>query len=186
MLKQKIKASSLLSAKISLAPLGGSPVKRDLGFPMQKQQQTQWCWSAVATSTSLFYNPRSGWTQCILVNQEFNQNSCCQSGNGSSCNKPWYLERALQRTGNLERWNAGAASFNQVQQEIDARHPLGVRIGWSGGGGHFVILDGYDAGNGQNLSIKDPWYGQSTYSYNAFKTGYQGMGSWTHSYYTKS
>ncbi len=187
MLKQQIKSSSLLSASTRLAPpLGGSIASRNLGFDMQRQRQTQWCWSAVATSTSLFYDLGSGWTQCTLVNQELGQTSCCQNEGSSACNQPWYLDRALQRTGNLDSWSTGTASFNQVQQEVDSIQPLGVRIGWSGGGGHFVILDGYETSNGQTLSVRDPWYGSSTYSYNTFRTSYQGNGSWTHSYYTKS
>lgn len=72
-----------------------------LNFTMSEQQQTNWCWSAVATSTSLYYNPSSTWTQSSLVNAELSQTNCCQSGDSSACNQPWSLNSALKRTGNL-------------------------------------------------------------------------------------
>jgi len=166
------------------APAGGA--QAGLGFCMQDQTQTQWCWAATAVGMSLFYNPSSTWTQCSLVNRELGQTTCCQDGSSAVCNRPWYLQNALQTTGNLVQWVAGAASFADVQQEINAKRPLAARIGWSGGGGHFVVLDGYDTTAGQYLSVQDPWYGHSTYSYLAFQTAYQGSGEWTHSYYTKA
>ncbi|HEX8738108.1 MAG TPA: papain-like cysteine protease family protein [Pyrinomonadaceae bacterium] len=158
---------------------------KNLNFNMQAQQQNQWCWSAVGTSTSLFYNSSSIWTQCSLANQQLGQTTCCQNGGSPACNQPWYLDRALQAVGNLDHLVGGTITYPQVQQEINAARPLGSRIGWAGGGGHFVILDGYNTAGAQFLSIRDPWYGSSTYTYTAFSTAYQGNGSWTHSYYTK-
>jgi hypothetical protein len=75
----------MLSALINSTRVKLSPIKRvaaaNLGFSMQRQQQTQWCWSAVSTSTSLFYRPGSGWSQCSLVNQELGQTGHCLAGN---------------------------------------------------------------------------------------------------------
>ena len=167
------------------APAAPAPAA-NLNFTIQQQVQTEWCWSAVATSISHFYNASSAWTQCSLANAELGQTTCCQNGSSSACNQPWYLERALQRTGNLQNWTGAPASYAAVQQEIGDSRPLGVRIGWSGGGGHFVVLDGYDTAGDQYLSVKDPFYGASTYSYAAFQTAYQSTGSWTHTYFTKS
>jgi hypothetical protein len=73
-----------------------------------------------------------------------------------------------------------------VRTEIDGGRPLGVRIGWSGGGGHFVIVEGYKPCPEQRVAIDDPWYGASDLTYNAFVSSYQGTGSWTHSYTTES
>lgn len=155
----------------------------DLSFTMQPQQQTQWCWSAVSTSTSLFYNAASTWTQCKLANSELGQTTCCQNGGSAACNIPWYLDSALIRTNNLNYWAGGASTYTTVEQQVNSSRPHGVRIGWSGGGGHFVIISGYTTG--QVLTIRDPWYGTSYITYNTLKTAYQGSGSWTHSYFTK-
>lgn len=160
---------------------------RRLAFTMQHQQQTQWCWAAVSTSVSLYYDTSSTWTQCTVVNAELGQTTCCQNGSTSACNQPWYLDLALQRTGNLDAFAGGTTSFADLRTEIDAGQPLGARIGWSGGGGHFAVIEGYKPGPGdQRVAIDDPWYGASDLTYNTFATSYQGSGSWTHSYTTES
>jgi hypothetical protein len=70
-----------------------------------------------------------------------------------------------------------------VTDEIGGGHVLGVRIGWNGGGGHFVMVAGYDP-NGEMLEIRDPWWGDSSVAYEGFPDTYQGHGNWTHSYRT--
>lgn len=160
---------------------------RILAFTMQTQQQTQWCWAAVATSTSLYYNPSSIWTQCKLVNAELGQTTCCTNGSTAACNQPWYLDNVLNTTGNLDAFSSGTMAFVDLRAEIDAGQPLGVRIGWSGGGGHFVVIEGYKPGPAeQRVAIDDPWYGASDLTYTAFASSYRGSGSWTHSYTTES
>lgn len=154
-----------------------------LSFAMQTQQQSNWCWSAVATSTSLFYNASSAWTQCAVVNDELGQTTCCADGSTTACNQAWFLERALTRTNNLNDWQAGSLSASAIRSQLVAGRPLGVRIGWSGGGGHFVIVHGIDASS--TVTVSDSIYGTSTMSLSAFKTKYQGTGSWTHSYLTR-
>jgi hypothetical protein len=160
---------------------------RRIAFTMQHQQQTQWCWAAVSTSVSLYYDTSSTWTQCTVVNAELNQTTCCQNGATAACNQPWYLDRALQRTGNFDGFSGGTTAFADVRTEIDAGRPLGTRVGWSGGGGHFAVIEGYKPGpTEQRVAIDDPWYGASDLTYNTFATSYQGTGSWTHSYTTES
>jgi hypothetical protein len=162
------------------------PAARQLPFTMQTQQQTQWCWSAVATSVDRFYTATSTQTQCALVNAELGQTTCCTNGGSTACNQPWFLDRALTRVGNLDRVTSGTATWAQIRAEIDAGRPLGVRIGWSGGGGHFVIIEGYTEAGGLFLRVEDPWFGTSTVTDGTLRTAYQGTGSWTHTYYTRS
>lgn len=160
-------------------------VKRYLNLPfnIQHQQQTNWCWTAVPTSTSIFYNPNSTWTQCTLVNSELDRNDCCQQGGSSNCDKDGYLDKALDETGNLDHWTSGAQSFATCRTQENNWRPLGARIGWSGGGGHFVVVSGTDSS--QYVQIQDPWSGESHIPYSIFVSKYQGSGSWTHSYFTK-
>jgi len=169
-------------------PAGGG----SLPFQMQHQLQTQWCWAAVTASTAAYYASNGGWTQCKVVNALLQQAVCCASGNSTACNQPFYLDRALSRTGNLSALTTGKLSLGQVWAEIDAGRPIGVRIGWGGGGGHFVALSGYfPAGYSPTgysttgrVQVQDPWFGPSSTDYLAFSTRYQGFGSWTHTYRT--
>jgi Papain-like cysteine protease AvrRpt2 len=159
-----------------------------LSFTMQHQLQTNWCWAAVSTSVSHYYDSSSTWTQCAVANAELGQTTCCANGGSSACNQSWYLDKALARTGNFVSWS-GPADFSSVDTEIDAGRPVGVRIGWSGGGGHFVVIAGYDEAllaRTDYVAIADPWYGSSDVAWDTFKTSYQGSGTWTHTFYTKA
>jgi hypothetical protein len=158
---------------------------RRLSLTMQAQLQSQWCWAACSVSVSLFYDTASGWTQCSLVNAELGQSTCCQNGSTSQCNQPWYLDRALTRTGNLTSWSGGTATIAQIRSEIRGGRPLGARIGWSGGGGHFVMIAGYRSCDPDSyIDVRDPIYGSSDIALATFTSSYQGTGSWTHTYYT--
>jgi hypothetical protein len=156
-----------------------------LPFNMQSQTQPNWCWAATSTSTSLFYNPASGWTQCKVASSELNQ-TCCTTPVPGPCNVPWYLDRALTRTRNFVSLT-GPVSFQAVEAELRAGRVLGARIGWHGGGGHFMVIYGCSTVAGtQYLNIDDPIYGKSNPSFTTFSNNYQGAGSWTTTYYTRA
>ncbi len=177
---------SALLQEISL--FGRWFASRQLAFTMQAQTQTNWCWAANATSVSHFYWWFwNGWTQCRVANAELAHSDCCNSSVPTACNVPWYLDRALTRTNNFVSMSAGQAGFAQVRAEIDAGRPVGARIGWSGGGGHFVMIYGYSLVIGlEYFDIDDPIYGKSHLTVADFSSNYQGSGSWTHTYFTKS
>jgi hypothetical protein len=159
---------------------------RRLSFTMEAQLQSQWCWAANATSVSHYYDSASPWTQCTVVNAELGQTTCCVDGSTPQCNQPWYLDLALTRTGNLASWTAGTATMAQVQSEILDGRPVGARIGWSGGGGHFVMIAGYRCAAVGYFDIRDPIWGSTDVAVATFTTSYQGSGSWTHTYYTEA
>jgi hypothetical protein len=161
--------------------------KRALPFSLQHQLQTNWCWSACAASTSTFYDPASTWGQCPLVNAELEQSTCCEDGASGACNLPWYLDRALRRTGNFVSVSSGRAPWTTLRAELDAGRPVGARIGWRGGGGHFVMLTGYKSTSGvHEVDVQDPWTGRSTLNVDEFATNYKSSGTWTHTYLTRS
>ena len=113
---------------------------RCLCFTMQHQQQTQWCWSATATSVAHYYNGASTWTQCSLVNAELGRTDCCTAPSSANCNQPWTLNTVLTRVGHLASFTGGSTSFADVRNEIDNGRPLGVRIGWRAAAGTSTCL----------------------------------------------
>lgn len=158
----------------------------DLPFSMQQQQQTEWCWAATSSSVSVYYDPsNSPWTQCKVVNAEQSQNTCCQNGGSSPCNQPWYLDKSLTRTRNYDHYTTGNLSINDLDTELAKGRPVGTRIGWSGGGGHFMVLAGASVSE-KRVHVHDPIYGDQDYDYDAYCNSYQGSGTWTHTYYTVS
>jgi len=156
-----------------------------LKFVMQTQEQQQWCWAAVAVSIGNFYGGHQ-WNQCSLVNSVLGCNNCCTDPCPGCCNIPWRLERALITVGHLSAVESGAKSYLITRAEIDSERPLCARIGWDGGGGHFVIIMGYLEGNDGDefLHIWDPKSGKSIVTMDEFTRRYKGTGSWTHSYFT--
>ncbi|MVT07940.1 papain-like cysteine protease family protein [Chitinophaga tropicalis] len=156
-----------------------------LPFNMEHQTQTNWCWAATSKSVSYFYasllNP---WSQCKIASAELSQ-TCCTSPVPGPCNVPWYLDRALKRTNNFVALK-GTMSWEDVKDEIDKGLVVGTRIGWSGGGGHFMCIYGVSKIlNTKYFHIDDPIYGKSVLTVSQYSTNYQGSGSWTHSYITK-
>lgn len=162
-----------------------------LAFVMQTQQQSEWCWAAVSASNSDFFGgppgPSGGmWKQCEVAQCALTGHpACCDQPMPTTCNEDWYLEQGLDcvshKAGDP---TPGPSPYAYIQSEINNNHPVGVRIGWYGDGGHFVCVTGYDDSSGtQFLEVDDPYYGHSTYEYNAFCTAYQsGTGGWTHTY----
>src|SRR5262245_25172552 len=155
-------------------------------FDMELQTQSNWCWAATAKSVSHYYWWFSPWVQCTVANAELNRNDACNTPVPAAANVPWYLDKALTRTNNFVSWS-GPATFQQVRDEIDAGRPVGARIGWSGNGGHFMVIYGYSVIAGTTyFDIDDPIYGKTHLTVNDFSTNYQGSGTWTHTYFTKS
>ena len=160
--------------------------QRVVPISVQHQLQTNWCWAACSSSASAFYDPASTWGQCGIVNAELKENGCCGTGSSAKCNVPWYLDRALRRTGNFARKSDGPARWETVRSEIDAGRPVGVRIGWFGGGGHFVMITGYrGAGGAREVDVQDPWTGTSHITMDTLVKSYKNRGKWTHTYLTR-
>src|SRR5690606_26882557 len=66
------------------------------------------------------------------------------------------------------------------------RSPICVRIGWKGGGGHFVVIHGISSvSKDYYLHIADPFFGSSIQSLSHFASNYRNNGQWTHTYFTK-
>jgi len=157
-----------------------------LRFDMQRQLQSQWCWAATSVSLSRYYAKASVWTQCRLVTQITGRRSCCETGNSPECNLPQQLGPPLERVGILERWKDGAARYDDLRREIDEGRPMAWRIGWAGGGGHFAVIEGYQADGERWVAVEDPLFGSSDAPLAALTGGhYQGSGKWTHTYFTR-
>jgi hypothetical protein len=169
-------------------PGGGGDESNSFPFDMQKQSQTNWCWSAVAASVEQFYESSSAsWTQCKIVNSELSQSTCCTNGSTLKCDQPWYLDTALSRVGHYNAFGDGPLAMNGLMIEISSKQPVGARIAWPGRGAHFVVLHGYSVLSGDSfVDIRDPWdQGEYTYSYDQFCTAYNGTGVWSHHYFTR-
>ena len=164
--------------------MAGQPTAHLLSFTVPAQTQSNWCWAAVSTGVAHYYNSASTVTQCQVVNAQLGRSDCCKSPGSTNCNVTGYLDKGLTFVGHLKSVQSSAASYSTVSQAVNAGTPPCIRIGWSGGGGHFIGVFGIEPTN--MLWVTDPIYGQSLVS-NATLTGgtYQGNGTWTHTYFTQ-
>ena len=76
------------------------------------------------------------------------------------------------------------AALDAIAEQIDAGRPIGLCIDWTAGGGHFVVVDGYDLETGQ-IDVKDPLFGPSVVEDASFPASYQGGGTWSWTYLTR-
>jgi hypothetical protein len=177
---------SVLDARnvLPAEPAPAIPSSNRLPLTVEPSGQTEWCWAAVSASVARFYTPASAWTQCAIVNRELGQNACCSEGASSACNQPYVLGKALGLVQHLASDFAGPLTFAAIVAEVDAGWPVGVCIDWTGGGGHFVTVAGYDR-NGEMIQVKDPLFGNSQVPLATFPIGYQGGGTWSWTYLTR-
>ena len=174
--------------RIALGMAANGSGKLVMNIP--NQEQDNWCWAAVAVGIGDFLLARQT-QQCAFASDVLGMASgaCCGTQSGGPCDKQWYLDRALSKVGCFERLDV-PASFADVGTEIDDGHPLGVRIRWSNGSGHFVAITAYRTGGSgaQIVTVQDPW-GPKELDYEIGKLNGQygtSSGSWTHSYYTSA
>jgi hypothetical protein len=160
-----------------------------LNFTMQDQRQRLWCWAATTVSVAAFYDPRSEWTQCELVNAVKGLTTCCEDGTTSECDDVNVLDAPLSRAGVLDHKHRGSVGYDVIRQETDAGRPLAFRIRWSGGGGHFAVIEGYRVSGDEFVAVDDPdpGYDAIDIAVSTLTGGkYLGTGSWTHTYFTRS
>lgn len=159
---------------------------RMLDFTMQPQDQSNWCWAAVAASVARFFKRSSTVTQCAVANGQLRRDDCCAGGASGPCNVYGLLASSLHRVGHLQRWAVGKrATLAELTAEIDQARPLCLRVAWFMGGAHFLAVSGYLAGS-ELVAVEDPWWGQSDVPYDILRTSYQDAGRWTDSYYTEA
>ena len=154
------------------------------GLRIERQAQTQWCWAAVGVGLSSLYDSAMPRRQCEVVSSEFGDDTCCSHGAANQCNKPWYLDRVLRRLGYLDSIIRGAVSYQKVREEIETGRPVAIRVGWSGGGAHFLAIDAFND-HGETLGIEDSWYGRSEVTFADLSFRYQQTGSWSDTFLTR-
>ncbi|WPZ32726.1 papain-like cysteine protease family protein [Thalassobaculum sp. OXR-137] len=129
----------------------------------REQEQTKWCWAAVAVAVNEYWlrsrphHPsRQRWTQCEVACGQHPDGDCCGAGasRDSRCNKWGYLSAALE-TVRLPYRHVPTKQpvWEECTREIDHRRPLPVRVEL-GKLRHFVVVFGYGSLN--RIAVWDP------------------------------
>ncbi|MBL8290684.1 MAG: hypothetical protein JNN08_02545 [Bryobacterales bacterium] len=162
-----------------------------MAFQMPKQLEELWCWAAVSVAVDQYFAPSSTLNQCTVAGLVFNRECCADSG---PCNRATSLADALNRVGHRHSRLERPLDFAEIRSEIDAGRPVCVRIGWLGGGGHFVAIHGYwlSVSGVPHVDVADPLFPSGRWNYDDFVLAYQngevanGGGRWTHTYLLSS
>ena len=83
---------------------------------------------------------------------------------------------------------AKVLTFDEIRHEIDAERPICIRIAWRDGGGHFIVIVGYEVTpRGVNkVIVEDParGRGRALVPYNQLLSNYDvGHGEWTATFF---
>ena len=160
-----------------------------LNFPLQHQDQSEWCWAAVTSSVSKFYDPHSTYTQSNLAVWAFGA-TCALTPGSSICNRPYNMSLSLIHTGNGPAAVRGAFDIDQIKAEIDGNHPIGLGIFWTNGsGGHAITITGYDKRKADSpmIQVQDPGDPVGTVTFfplHLFPQHYSGGADWRLSFRT--
>jgi hypothetical protein len=167
---------------------------------MQCQQESEWCWAAVAVSINDYLDPPAAqavggpaWTQpslaTLVLAQELQWNPPvdCSADPNQTCDQPAGLDDALTITKNLMQGGFRSNSFldfTSLQMFMDQQLPVGARILWPAGGAHFIALSGYQlfSTGEQKVMVEDSLYGPSVQDYSSLRGQYIYQGVWNDSY----
>lgn len=172
-------------AAVAGAPPGALP------FQIQVQQQTQWCWAAVAASVTDYFNAANGGAvkaQCELASDYAKPSDCCADPAAEGCNEPSALETVLGDIGHLEEDVEGRMEFADIVTEIATRKsPVCCKIAWTEDlDGHYVVIMGCHDDASQDVIVLDPAEASphcGAYPFEQFKT--LAGGHWTNTMRTK-
>jgi hypothetical protein len=150
-----------------------------LNYLTQKQALDYWCWAAVASSVSFFYNQnQQGLSQGQIAGSLIgpvcsNISTVNNTVVDTSCNAPRDIANALQITRNLAWDVSRALTFNEIVAQINAAFPICCQIYWPiNNQSHFVSIYGYQ---NNNLLIGDPESGLCTIDFSDFISYRQGQ-----------
>lgn len=154
---------------------------RYLDVSAQAQQQDNWCWAATGNSVA-DYHGYGQYSQNQFCNMAFGYSldNDCPNDQATLAN-----DRRAFRTIGISggSYLSSTISFSTLTSEISANRPVMTRIGWSSGGGHMMVLTGYDT-SGSTVQYYDPWpdnsrWNTSTYSWYVSNSSFD----WTHTLY---
>lgn len=158
-------------------------------FQIQNQLLSNWCWAAVASSISRYYNNNSPWTQGTLAANLTGHDSCSVITKDTApiappvCNQVLDVASALKVTGNFVQQVLRPLTFNEVIGQVQGGWPVCCQISWDEyTTSHFVVVYGFNA---NMLVVGDPEAGVCSVDYTQFTTGYRG-GKWSRSIATQA
>lgn len=191
-----------LNALHDLQPVVGpeAPQPVELDMSVDESDLDDWCWAAVSVGVARGYRNNPAKRQCELATAVLNDGSpavtvCCAPLGDAAlkfCDTTHSLAEPLKPHHRDTITKPEHRTRDFVISEINAGHPIGVRIQFTDAGdrGHFVVISGFVEGpDGLRLLVWDPDLELSEPNkvlFDEFVNHYGGLnGVWDESYVTQ-
>lgn len=143
---------------------------KTLVIPLYGQETNVWCWDAASLMVIKYFRPASPLTQCQIATQGTPGQACCTTPTPAPCvHTGWEM---LSANGFTFSTSATALPFADFVGQITINKPVMYAVGWTGGGGHMMVADGWFVlGNVNYVQVNNPWppnvgtQEQQTYDY---------------------
>ena len=176
-------------------PLAAGAASQQLNVPVVVQEHSDWCWDADATAILAYRGITA--RQCAIANWVNSVGYACGTypfdwyDQANSAN---YLAGTTGIAGILWSWgrrNSGyfrqPLAYSTVKSAIQLGDPVVLLWAWYGGGGHFIVVNGYDDA-GPALYFMNPWPGEGAgygnFGWIGYGSGDMGTHQWVESLIT--
>jgi hypothetical protein len=149
-------------------PVAGQP--KVLSIAPVRQAQRKWCWAACVEMLLNHFQRHQD--QCSIVGRKRDEvlpEVCCGVNEADFENEGceplvmrdvWMKFNISAEAHLATNGTPGRLTFDEIKTEINAERPVEVGIKWNDdiGGGHAVIIKGWDSINGEDaVWVNDPW-----------------------------
>lgn len=110
----------------------------------QQQERSRWCWAAVTSSLSRYYQPLAAVSQCELATRVFAGHGwdCCSDT--SVGNRTLDITRALDEIGLHHEFHNDDVGAEAIRDWLRSNRALIAVIRWPSNDQHFVLIHGID------------------------------------------
>ncbi|WP_244666921.1 papain-like cysteine protease family protein [Myceligenerans indicum] len=171
----------LLSLALTLTIVGGTvtvaeAANRSLAATIYVQEKSNWCWAATS-KTVVKRTTGNTPSQCTLVKRGKNSSTCPNVTGTFGQNVSYAL--ADSGVSNIGTVSLGALTYSAFRGEIDSSRLVMIRWGWSSGGGHMLVLKGYNTDGSKIIYINplNDVYKVNSYSWMKSTSSH----TWSHS-----
>ncbi len=180
-----------IAAACALPQIARADSKR-LNVPLVQQMHSDWCWSADADAVLTYRGVATA--QCRIANWVDSIDYACASYPfywNDRANSPNYLAGTTGIEGILwwlgrraSRYYSSPLAYSSTRAAIQRGNPVVALWSWQGGGGHFIVIDGFDDAS-QTLYFMNPWPGEGAgygdYNWVRYGQGDMGLHNWVES-----
>ena len=127
-----------------------------LVIPLYGQETSVWCWDAASLMVIKYFRPSSTLTQCEIATQGTPGQTCCTTPTPAPCvHTGWEM---LSANGFTFSTSLTALPFADLVGQIAINKPVMYAVGWTGGGGHMMVADGWFVfANVNFVQVNNPW-----------------------------